>query len=235
MFENIENKKTYQEIVFQIQDLILSGQLKKGDLLPPERELAERLSVSRNSLREALKALTIMGLIDSKQGKGNGNTISANMDLGLYTPLSLLFKLNNNDIYDVLSLRYILEIQIVKIISHKCVKADFAPLRKIVENTKDVTDFDRLLQLELDFHYELSKLTENSMLIYFMQAIHYLIQEQIALAHKNTANPDEVYTNHKIILEALENKDIDKALNELIFGFEDSFPNFDFTYEKYCL
>jgi GntR family transcriptional repressor for pyruvate dehydrogenase complex len=72
MFKSInEERKTYsRRVVEHIQELIHSGQLKPGDKLPPERELAERMAVSRPTIREAFKILSAMGFLDIKQGNG---------------------------------------------------------------------------------------------------------------------------------------------------------------------
>jgi len=71
MFEKVQTRKVYMEIVEQIQDLIKRGRLKPGDKLPAERILADKLGVSRPPLREALSALEILGIIESRGGKGN--------------------------------------------------------------------------------------------------------------------------------------------------------------------
>ena len=69
-FKVIQRRRVYQDIVGQIQELIQEGVLKPGDRLPPERELAERLQVSRSSLREAMRALELQGLVVSRPGAG---------------------------------------------------------------------------------------------------------------------------------------------------------------------
>ena len=71
MFKLIQTKKVYMQVVEQVRDLIKSGKLKPGDKLPPERILAERLGVSRPSIREGIVALEILGLVVSRGGKGN--------------------------------------------------------------------------------------------------------------------------------------------------------------------
>ena len=69
-FAVIKQKRVYEDIVGQVQALIQEGVLKPGDRLPPERELAERLRVSRSSLREAIRALELRGLVVSRPGAG---------------------------------------------------------------------------------------------------------------------------------------------------------------------
>ena len=72
MFQPIEsNVSVYKKIAAQIQDMIERGELKKGDRLPPERQLAEMLQVGRPALKQAISALEMMGVIRSRQGDGN--------------------------------------------------------------------------------------------------------------------------------------------------------------------
>ncbi|MFH1938567.1 MAG: FadR/GntR family transcriptional regulator [bacterium] len=71
MFKKVKNQKLYLQIVDQIRNLMASGKLKAGDKLPPERMLAEKFGASRASIREAMSALEILGLIESKSSQGN--------------------------------------------------------------------------------------------------------------------------------------------------------------------
>ena len=71
MFNSISNKKVYEQVIEQIQKNIMDGTFKKGDKLPSERELSEKMAVSRTSIREALRVLETMGVVESKQGEGN--------------------------------------------------------------------------------------------------------------------------------------------------------------------
>ena len=89
MFTSIDKGKVYLEIMRQIKEGIRSGQLKKGDRLPSERQMAEQLRVSRATVREAIRSLEIMGLINCVQGEGN--FIPKNLDNSLTEPMSLIF------------------------------------------------------------------------------------------------------------------------------------------------
>ena len=79
MLKQVRIPRVYSLVVEQIRELIESGQLKPGDKLPTERSLAEQLGVSRSSVREALSALEVLGVINSRQGLGNyvANNVSS--------------------------------------------------------------------------------------------------------------------------------------------------------------
>ena len=64
-------EKAYARVIEKVKKMILSGELKPGEKLPPEREFAEELEVSRNSVREAIRIMDMMGIVSSQQGSGN--------------------------------------------------------------------------------------------------------------------------------------------------------------------
>ncbi|KJZ88583.1 transcriptional regulator, putative pyruvate dehydrogenase complex repressor [Clostridium sp. IBUN22A] len=105
MLNPVKNIKVYEAIIEQIKDSVKNGELKSGDKLPSERELAEKLQVSRTSVREALKALSMLGLIDSKHG--DGNFIKSNVEDCLLEPLSVVFLLIGNRNEEIFQLRRI--------------------------------------------------------------------------------------------------------------------------------
>ena len=99
MFENIQgHEKYYQKIMKQVQDLILAGELKKGDRLPPERKLSEILGVGRPTLKQALSALEAMGIIESVHG--GGNYISNNIN-NIFNPFTLKYYLSEGNEEDI--------------------------------------------------------------------------------------------------------------------------------------
>ena len=91
MFKEIGDERTFNGILNQITDNIQSGRLKAGDALPAERTMAETMGVSRPAVREALRALELLGII--KPVPGGGNYIADDLDSWLIGPLSILFKL----------------------------------------------------------------------------------------------------------------------------------------------
>ena len=89
MLSPVKSTKIYEMVMEQIKDIVKKGELKSGDKLPSERDLCEKLEVSRASIREALRALQMLGLIESKHGEGN--FINENIENSLLEPLSIFF------------------------------------------------------------------------------------------------------------------------------------------------
>ena len=97
--------------------MLKSGELKRGDKLPSERELALRLNVSRTSVREAIKALETLGLVESKHG--GGNYIKNDFEDILLEPLSIVFMLLGSNDSEILELRKVIEPEVAKSMAAK--------------------------------------------------------------------------------------------------------------------
>jgi GntR family transcriptional repressor for pyruvate dehydrogenase complex len=233
---NENEKKLSHIIAYKIQKLIIEGKYKKGDQLPPEREMANYFNVSRNTLREAISALSIMGVITKVQG--GGNIISADGENNLYMTISLFFKIQEGNPYDVLFFRYILETQIVKILCNSHENFNFSVLNNIVEETNQTDDPDDLLELDIKFHKTLLNSYPNKLVSYLTDAIFLLIREQMKMTYDflrlKKSLRKEIYENHRKMLDAIMNNDIKTAVFEITDGFESSYPALDFSEVKYC-
>ncbi len=127
MFIPIKNAKVYEQVIEQIKTMIISGNLQKGDKLPSERELVDQLKVSRTSIREALRALEIVGLIKCKQGEGN--FIRDNFDNSLFEPLSLVFMLERSNKEDIIEVRRIIEVEAAALAAKRITKDQLKKVR----------------------------------------------------------------------------------------------------------
>ena len=107
MFKPIKNTSISKKVIEQIKGMLYEGTLKKGDKLPSERQMAEGLAISRSSVREALKELEIMGLIESRPGEGN--FVKENFEDILYEPFSTIFLLKESNPEEIIELRKVIE------------------------------------------------------------------------------------------------------------------------------
>ncbi|WMM24363.1 FadR/GntR family transcriptional regulator [Tissierella sp. MB52-C2] len=217
MFESVNTKKNYEQIVEQIQELILDGTFKKGDKLPPERELTTKLGVSRSSLREALKALEVLGLIESKQGEGS--YISNNVNSTILKSISIAYKLNNGTIEDILELRHSLEIQAVRTASIKATEEQIEELEVIVNKMEDAIDEDEQSQLDIEFHGKLIGMMNNVMFQIISDSVSNLMQPFIKSIREIYKEHDEYLKTyyfveqHRNVLNAIKERNPEKAVN----------------------
>src|SRR5690348_12013957 len=121
-----EGQSLGQQVVARVLELIRTGNLRPGDRLPPERELVEIFSISRPSLREAMRALSTLGIVESRHG---GGTFVTDLDARtLLAPLDFFLQLSQVNLDDTFESRRIIEIEIVRKAATKATKADIGDL-----------------------------------------------------------------------------------------------------------
>src|SRR5438270_14092576 len=106
-FETVRKVRRYEQVAEQIRRLISSGQLKPGDLLPPERELAVKLGVGRSSIRDAVRTLEVMGILEPRQGHG---TVVRDLSTdALVVPLASILRHKRELVSELLDVRRMIE------------------------------------------------------------------------------------------------------------------------------
>lgn len=213
MFSPIKNTKVYELVIDQIKEMISNGILKKGDKLPSERELVEELQVSRTSIREALRSLEIVGLIESRQGEGN--FIKENFENNFFQPLSIMFLLQNNDITEVLELRRIIEIESCELAAQRITKKELDILKELIESFRNCEGEDESVKVDKKFHYMIAQSSHNSLVLCILNSISTLMDSLIKDAREkileNGSNKEILIKQHENIFKALYNHDPEKA------------------------
>ncbi|AVP54398.1 GntR family transcriptional regulator [Clostridium tetani] len=213
MFSPVKNKKIYEEVIEQIKDMIYKGILKKGDKLPSERDMVEKLQVSRTSVREALRSLEIVGLIESRQGEGN--FIKEDFEDGLIEPLSVMFMLQDSKSEEILELRKIIEVGTIKLAAERITESELEELNELKEKLKTPNKEENLAEIDREFHYKIAAASKNFLLLGVLNAISALMESYIKDARKSIleeeGNRQELITQHENIFEALNNNSEDEA------------------------
>lgn len=213
MFTTIESKSLSEVIIKQIQDRIMNGELVLGDKLPPERELAQMLGTGRPAIREALKALEIIGLVESRHGQGN--YIVNNMEDSYYKPLSLSFKLGNGKVEDIFKLREAIETFAVRIISENAAPETAAALNKINETMLAETNEIKIAEADKALHNEIIRLSNNNLFIGIWNSLSYLvdvlIDHSVHISLFTDKAIDDIHSEHLAIIQAIQNHDPEAA------------------------
>jgi len=213
VFTPVKNTKVYEQVIEQIKYMITSGELKQGDKLPPERELVEKFQVSRTSIREALRALQIIGLIECRQG--GGNYIRDSFEDNLIEPLSLMFVLQNSKNIEILELRKILEIETARLAAEKISSDEIIRLGEIIDEMKNSPIEEFNVKLDKEFHFIIAKASGNNLIISILKAVSSLMDSFIKEAREAIINKDEnkesLLEHHTNIYNALANHDAKKA------------------------
>ena len=184
----IEGQDLQQRVVARIVDLVRTGNLRPGDRLPPERELVEIFSISRPSLREAMRALSTLGIVASRHG---GGTFVTDLDARtLLAPLDFFLQLSQTNLNDTFESRRVIETEIVRQAANRARKADISELNDMITAhatvQKDPIGF-RILDSR--FHEKLSTIAGNALLQRIADALYNMNSLSAAPRHRR-ARPD---------------------------------------------
>ncbi len=209
MFTEIAHTKIYLQILEQIKENIIQGHLKSGDRLPSERQWAEQLGVSRATIREAIRALEMIGLVVCQQGEGN--FIAENFEDTLTQPLTIMFWLSNGQLREVQELRRALETESAKLAAKHMTPERYASLEKLCYAIETETDESVRAELDKQFHYEIATASENKMirnvLLSSATLIEALIKDIRIAILLDTERGPIIDQQHRNILNALRNKE----------------------------
>lgn len=209
MFTPIKTPKVYDQVIEQIKNRIKSGEIKKGDKLPSEREMAESLSVSRTSVREALRALEVIGLVESRQGAGN--YIRTNFDNSLFEPLSIMFMLQESSLKEMYDLREILELQCARLSAKNIEDNELELLTAILDRMYVARSEEESVELDIKFHYLIAKTSRNILLINVLEVISQLMDEFIKKSRMQILHEGNTRENlleiHENLVRALKYRD----------------------------
>jgi GntR family transcriptional repressor for pyruvate dehydrogenase complex len=190
-------------IIKQLLDLIQSGQLRLGSRLPPERELALALGVSRPSVRQAVKALEAMGIIVCRVGSGNFITSDVSASRLLSGPIRFAVKANHVSREDLYEMRRLMEVQITGLAAERAKAQHLAAIRHSVEEMERAkTDFRLLAQWDLRFHLAILRACGNDVFQMLYEPIYHLLWEDLA-ERMNKFDPEFVVREHWAIYEAI--------------------------------
>ncbi|MBN7576240.1 FadR family transcriptional regulator [Clostridium sp. 2-1] len=209
MLSPVKSTKIYEIVIEQIKEIVKRGELKSGDKLPSERDLCEKLEVSRASVREALKSLQMLGLIESKHGEGN--FINEKFENSLLEPLSIVFLLLGSKSEDVLELRKIIEPETAAIAAKNITDEQLIELKEIMGELNNNSDIEACAILDKKFHYKIAQATGNHLISTIMFSISSLVEKYIENSKVHTINKILVKNHHEEIWRALKDHDSNAA------------------------
>jgi GntR family transcriptional repressor for pyruvate dehydrogenase complex len=207
LYKTIQASRLYEQIVQQIEESILKGDLTEGSQLPAERELAEQFGVSRTAVREAIKALQEKGLVDAFPGRGtfvtNGTSNS------MRRSLDRIMKSGEKDGWAYLvEVREILEPEIAALAAARADYQDLAALREALDVMDNAErDSDVFIEADLDFHLALAEAAANPIVLSLIDSIVALLREQRSRIFRVEGGPERGQRYHRSILEAIERHD----------------------------
>jgi GntR family transcriptional repressor for pyruvate dehydrogenase complex len=173
-FAAIKRRRLSDEVSAQIQVRIASGELRSGDKLPPERELAERFGVSRGAVREALRALERTGLVALQAGSRGGAFIGEGNPGLIGDSFRNLYQLGSVSLDELTEARQWLESTVVRMVAMRAKAADLAALEANVDEAERLfaaKRYDDKIDVHIEFHNLLARATNNPVIIMLMGAL----------------------------------------------------------------
>ena len=202
------------EIIQQIIDLISRGVLKPGERLPSERDLCKQFGVGRTSLREALRSLSVMGMLDVRLGEGT--FVSQDSDRYLEKTLQWGLLLDPKVIEDLVETRMFLESQTAYLAAQRATTENLEEIGESLRGMETHLDVpDKFLEYDLQFHLAVARATQNSILSYLLNTTRVHLQEwvkkSLALPRERQATPEAALREHRNIFQALRKHKPDEA------------------------
>ncbi len=219
VFSRIDQRKIAVEAARQIEELILEGALRPGDRLPGERELAERMGVSRPTVREAIEALKKRGLVRARHG---GGTFVADIMGSMFSaPMIDLFSRHPRATHDFLEYRGEIEAIAAGWAATRATETDKKILTRIItdmEKAARADDRELEAKLDVDLHMAVAEASHNLMLIQTLRSVFDMLARGVfynrELAAKYGARGMYLFEKHKAIYDAVLSGDPEWAARE---------------------
>jgi len=158
------------EAIESLKNMIISGRLRPGDRLPREADLATSLGLSRNSLREAVRALSLMRILDVRQG--DGTYVSSLAPESLLEALTFVVEFHHDDsVLDLLEVRRILEPAATSRAAARMTDAQFDELGELLARADDRSPVEDLVDVDTEFHRRIAAGSGNPMLASMIESV----------------------------------------------------------------
>ncbi|MGW1678308.1 FadR/GntR family transcriptional regulator [Saccharopolyspora sp. NPDC002376] len=215
----VARTRTYELVIDRIEEQIVSGQLGVGDRLPPERDLAQMLGVSRAAVREAFRALEAQGVLRMAVGTGpdSGTTVAALPSQALTRLLRLHVALANFPVADVVRARVMLERESARNAAQRATEAELDELRALLDEMESPDcDRERFNDLDTQFHVAIAEAGGNRLVADMTIAIRESLRRPLLAAFDDLGDEwfpiaDGLRHDHRLIHQALAAGDSTEA------------------------
>ena len=201
-----KNISTSEMVIAAIRSALEAGQLKPGDRLPPELELAGMMSISRGSVREALKILAAFGVLDIQRGNG---TFIANSDAKVsMDPVLFSFLLAQPEEREIQEFRYRIEQIVIELAIRNASNEDLVALERNLDELRNSdSDPEETTRIDLEFHRLLGKCTNNRLIGKTYDFAMEYFSSSIAKTHRVQERMDNTIRVHELTLEVIRDRD----------------------------
>ena len=223
MLKNLKSESLNIATQEQIKVFIIESGLKAGDLLPTEKAPEEQLGISRTSIREALRSLEAIGIVESRHGVGRFLR-EFNYD-AILENLSYNINVNVKDFREIIEVRMALEScfleKVVPRMDENDIQQLYEILEKMSEEVKSGEEEQQLIRVHTEFHLKLYEKENNKLLLHLIR-IFATIQRKLTVANRyHTSDRKEFIELHRRLVQAIERGDPALAVDRLLEHFKD--------------
>jgi GntR family transcriptional repressor for pyruvate dehydrogenase complex len=208
-FEVIRRNKVYEEVAKQIERLILK-KLKPGDKLPSERELAEMLQVSRSSIRDAIRGLELIGLVEPRQGAG---TIVKELSAeSVVNPFAKTLKQKREMVAELLDFRKMLEPPLAARAATHATEEEIVEMDEILQRQEAKLALgEPAIAEDTEFHYSIALASGNGVVLKVLDVVMDLLRDTRERTLQVEGRPQKSLAGHRRILAAIKHRDAEAA------------------------
>jgi GntR family transcriptional repressor for pyruvate dehydrogenase complex len=205
-FRAVRRARHYEQVAKQIQRLVIRGVLRPGDRLPAERELAAKFGVSRATIRDAIRTLEVIGLLEPRQGKG---TVVREVSTdSLVVPLTRVLLRKRELVAELLDVRKMLEPALASRAAANATAEEIARMEDILRRQQEkIRRGEETIEEDSEFHYVIALAAGNSVVIKVLDLLMDLLHESRARSLQVLGRRERSYDGHRKILRAIQRRD----------------------------
>lgn len=209
----VERTTLSQDIVQQLMTLIVNGDISPGEKLPSERKLMELFGVGRSTMREAIQALSALGLVEVKVPLGT--FVPENFDDFFTKHLALMSKISFDNILELIEARTLLEMDLAEIAAEKSNEEDHHKLDHILLAARKSEGNEEFIKYDMEFHATIAEIANNSFLLHMLNILQGVTKEWMHKVIKLHSPFELVIEQHQKIADAIKCKDKELARAEM--------------------
>jgi GntR family transcriptional repressor for pyruvate dehydrogenase complex len=218
MFDfSLQRDRLSKQVADQIQNLILTESICPGDKLPGERELAERMGISRTVVREAIRVLSVRGLVKVKPGCGTYVRELSPQDAAASFGLFLKLRQTPESFRNVYEVRRMLEVEIAGLAAERGTEEECAAMQAAIDRlSTGAKDAEQFVQIDLDFHLALAAATHNELLGVLLRPITHLWLEVVWISYQAPSAVEDAIFHHSKILDKVRQRNSGQARQAML-------------------
>ena len=209
-FQTVQRPNAVEDVIQSFQQALLTGNLQPGEKLPSEAELGRQFGVGRGTVREAMKMLSAMGVIEIR--RGDGTYVCDTISPKVINPLLFAVLMEASDVDALYEFRRMIDVGYTQIAAAKATDEDFAHMTALIDEMKAYRasgerDEEQLMQLDLSFHCAVLEATKNPLVIKTGRMVMEMFRETVKQAISTPGGVSWTIEQHERLLVALQSRD----------------------------